>query len=135
MAAPTFRNAILCDAVYRDAGSNKAVLAGVYSGDILADRLPGAFKIAMYLEFFPEKGCSHKIELSVLLGGKKYGQAIIETAASDDSPITLLMPPILVKTDEPARLQVHAKVDGRRSFRLIDKQIRLRSPPAAAPSR
>ena len=135
--APRFRNAILCDAVYQDESSKKAIIAGVYSGDILADSLPGVFPVAMYLEFFPKDGAAHKIELNVLLAGKKYARALIETAATDSSPIMLLMPPMAVKTDTPARLEIRASIDGGRAVRVIEKQIRLRAPltdPASTPA-
>lgn len=125
-----FGHTILCDYVYVDRESQKPVLAGVFSGDMVVPVFPTQIRCSIYAELLPPKNGSHKIEMKLLLGKKQMAGAIIEVRdAIVGTPAQLIVPQFDMRIDEETTFVVNASTNGGRVITLLRKQIILRAQP------
>lgn len=114
----------LCDAVYKDEQSNKAILAGLYSGGIVLDQMPVEFRFSLYIEVFLPDSRDHEIDLQFFEGGKHRGGAMIQASAVDPSdPVTLIVPQVGLLIAKPTTFELRASLDGGKPSRLLRKAI------------
>src|SRR5215467_14267622 len=69
MSALDFRAVIMCDDVRKEV-SNKEILIGVYSGDIILPALPAWMPLAIWIELEPRELGKHQLEFRLSLTNK-----------------------------------------------------------------
>jgi hypothetical protein len=137
MASRIFQNIILCDAVYIDRATNKAVIAGVYVGDVLLSSIPGNMKCSIYGEYIPDRDGQIDIELNILLDNKRVGGGKIHVPeAVAGRAAIFIVPDLPISVDKPSILSISASVEGSRAVNLLKKRLDVRrdSVSAIAPS-
>lgn len=122
----------LCDAVYRDEGSNKIIIAGLYSGDILTDGNPSDLRFALYAEVFPPDTLTHTMDVQFWFGGKQLGGVKAEiTAPVAGASSSILLPQFPLSGELPAKLELKMIWDHGRPTTILSKQISRRAAPTA----
>lgn len=122
-----FGFAALCDAVYRDEQSNKAILAGVYSGDVNVESLPFELRFGLYIEVTSPADGDHEIDLQFYINGKQIGGAkagILATVKGKNA--ALLVPTFGILISDPASLEIKGVFEGGRAVSLLKKRIDVR---------
>jgi hypothetical protein len=118
----------LCDNVYRDQLSSKPILAGMYSGDLLLDTVPGQLRLALYAELYVPSADPHSVDLTFFLGKKKFGEASVTVEQANlTDPVVMILPAITFNVDAPATLEIRAGIDGGRTAAILKKGIRLQA--------
>lgn len=123
----------LCDAVYQDVQTNKAVLAGVYFGDVILEILPAELRVALYVEVIPDSDGNFEADLQFFIDGKHRGGgkgAITNGVAG--KPFALMFPTFGLSLTEPATLEIKGSFDGTRAVPLLKKVIALRPADSSA---
>lgn len=125
----------MCDAVYKDERTNKGILAGVYSGDVVAEKFPLDLPVGFYIEMTPETGGNHSIELKFCVNGKHRMGAIIEVGETlPGVPAMLLLPTMSIRFEKPGLFEIKFCSDGSRGVSILKKAIIQRDPaPTASP--
>lgn len=120
----TLTNVLLCDAVYKDARTNKYVIAGVYSGDIAVGEFPARVPVSFYLEYWPKIEVAVDIELSISVGKKLRAKAKIETESNTPGrPTVLMLPPIELSIEKDSLVYLHASFGEGRKKKILTKRI------------
>ena len=126
-----FGNIVLCDYAYVDRESSKAVLAGVFSGDILLPSLPARLRVSLYSEFLPPESGKHRIEIRIFLDKKLFARAESEVANTiSGTPTIIILPQIEIGIDRPLTLRIKASVNGGRETTLVTKRIMVKEKPS-----
>lgn len=118
-----FNNCLLCEDI-RQEKSNKYILIGVYSGDILIANLPASIPLAFYLDGNVTKPGSHKLHLK--LSGPGEGSATIQLGLDTkkkNEPIVLPLPRLDVTMECEGVFTVEASDDGHTWTVIIKKQV------------
>lgn len=124
----------LCDAVYKDEGSNKVIIAGLYSGDIITEGTPHDMRFALYAEVFPPDTLKHVMDIQFWFGGKQLGGVKAEiTSPVVGQSTALMLQQFPLVGDLPAKLELKMVWDGGRPVTILSKQVSLRSAPTASP--
>ena len=90
-AKPKLGLVAICDAVYKDEQSNKPILAGVFSGDILVSAFPAELRVALYIEIqIPEPG-PHEVDIQFHVGGKLLGGGKSQPTSAVKNETTMLL--------------------------------------------
>ena len=119
-----FGNVLLCDAVYVDRTSNKAVLAGVFSGDILVKELPVTFSAAIYAEYWPKRAGDISVDLMIFVNDIKIGGAKLEMSdVRIDGAAMLVVPSYQFVFEKTGTLEIHASVDGSAPVSILSKKL------------
>ena|SRR5690348_474297 len=128
VARRNFRNIILCDAVYVDQSTHKAVIAGVYIGDILLPSIPGGVRLSLYGEYIPDTTGDIDLELSTYLDRKlQYTGKMRLSNPVVGQPTMLIAPNLQLNIDTPSILSIRASVDGARPIELLKKRLDVRT--------
>jgi hypothetical protein len=123
----------MCDAVYKDERTNKGILAGVYSGDVVAEKFPLDLPVGFYIEVTPDTGGSHRIELRFCVNGKHRMGAIIDLGETlPGVPAMLLLPTMSIPFENPCLFEVKFCAEGSRTVSILKKAITQRGPAATA---
>lgn len=121
----TFGAAMLCDAVYRDDATNKMVLAGVYTGDIIAQSFPLNIRGALYLEVrVKEAGI---LDVTFFEDSEPIGGAEAEVNANPSGPSVLVLP-LQIEAKLPLVISIRAGAKGEKSTVVMRKVIRAANP-------
>ena len=119
-----YGNVVLCDAVYFDSQSGKAVLAGVYSGDIVFPALPATGRFALLIDTFPDRTGEFEIDLQFNVGGKHVGGAKVHLiAAAKGAVASMLIPPFDLPVEKAGTLQITSVVPGDKPQIILKKNI------------
>jgi hypothetical protein len=130
-----FGNVVLCDVVYTDKDTNKAILAGVYSGDIRVGELPATFPAAIYAEYWPEKSGNISIDLMVFINGAQTGGAKMEVSEVERDAVSMLVvPSYQFAFEKSGTLELRASVDGADPAVILTKKLQLIRPTSTASS-
>ena len=131
-----FNTVALCDQAYCDRDTGKAILAGIFAGDILVAQFPSKIRMSVYAEFLPPQSGHHSVSIKIHVNRKKYAEAVLEAQdAVAGIPAILIVPNFELGIPEPATLEIRASVAGARDIVIIRKQIILgQRPPFAPPS-
>jgi len=123
----------MCDAVYKDERTNKGILAGVYSGDVLADNFPLDLLVAFYVEVTPDIGGTHNIELKFYVDGKHRVGAMVELLDTlPGTPAMILIPTIPMRFEKPEVFEMKFYAEGSRAVSILKKSITRRGPVPSA---
>lgn len=125
----------MCDAVYKDERTNKGILAGVYSGDVVAEKFPLDLPVGFYIELTPDTGGNHSIELKFYIDGKHRMGAIIELGETlPGVPAMLILPTMSIRFEKPCLFEMKFCAEGSRAVSILKKAITERGPiPTASP--
>ena len=125
---PHFGLVAMCDAVYQDEKSKKAVLAGLFLGDVLVESMPASVGVAFFLEVIGLEHGHHDIDVRFYVDKEAIGGAKVEfEASSGDEPGALVMPPIRIRVQKELRLRMRASIDGGKETTILDRAIRLKA--------
>lgn len=123
----------MCDVVYKDERTNKGILAGLYSGDVIAEKFPLDLPVSFYIEASPDIGGSHNIDLKFYINGRHHMGAKIELGDTlANVPAMLLIPPITLRFDKPCTFEMKFCVEGSRAVSILKKAITARDPTPSA---
>jgi len=128
MPARNFRNVILCDHAYADRLSNKAIIAGVYSGDILLSSVPGIVRFSIYAEYIPDNDGDQVITLDIHLDRKRVAGGELKISGGIAGvPAMLLVPPVEINIERPSLFELRAYIDGGRPVNILKKRLIVRA--------
>lgn len=114
----------LCDNVYKDEATNKVVLAGLYTGDIVVESLPADLRASMYLEVVLPDTAEHQVDLQLFVDGKHTGGAKATVATRQAKAVFgLIIPGLQLKIAAEAKLEFRASVDDQKPVSLFKKRV------------
>lgn len=120
-------NAILCDDIRQEI-SNKLILIGVYTHDILVPAFPTTINLALVAETWFDSVGEKKLSVRYLVDGSERGGMTATLRIMEPAePFILTLPPIPVQIFQPGKLDVQATVDDGRPVPIISRQLRLQS--------
>jgi hypothetical protein len=119
---PKFGITAVCDAAYRDALTNKAIIAGLFTGDIVASEYPAVVPLSFFIELENPQDVDERLEFEILVGGELVGVAPAEVDRSLPGTAVLLFSGFPVQITEPGLLEMRVKYSGGR-FTILKKKI------------
>jgi hypothetical protein len=127
-------NAILCDDVRKEAGTNKHILIGTYSGDVrVGAELPKHSRFAVYLELFVPRG-EHSLEMRFSGPGDESATMSAEIAQPVDGAAVLATPSMEVYLEREGVFRVDLKFGDGRWKCVLKKRVISRSIETQQPS-
>jgi len=125
----------MCDAVYKDERTNKAILAGLYSGDVIAERFPIDLTVSFYVEVISDTGGTPEIEINFYMDGKHFMGASVDLRDTIAGvPAMLLLTGLSMRFEKPCRLEMKLCAEGSEAISILSKEITTRDlPPSASP--
>jgi hypothetical protein len=133
---PKIRTGIvaLCDGVYKDEATNKMVLSGLYSGDIISNGSDQDLRFALYVELFLPDDQEHEVDLQFWRGGKHTGGGKAMVSQSEtDVPHSILVPQFSLAGPLPATFELKVALDGAKPSAILRKALLPRADPTASP--
>lgn len=134
------RNFILCEDIRQEI-TNKIIMIGVYSGDILISNLPGSIPLCMYAEL--DVKAKGEYDVYLRMSGPGEGSFILQThigASNADNNGVIRTPRIDVTLECEGVLKIDASIDrkkwkalSRKKVTQSDEVINLQPTIAAAP--
>ena len=129
-----FENTLICDVVYIDRMSNKAVLAGVYSGGVTLNEVPAIFRASIYSEYYPDVSGDLDLEFRVFVNGAHAGGAKMQIAGAVAGDVSVLVVPSFpIALSAPGTVVIKAFEPGKRSATILTKKVALTLPSASPP--
>ena len=126
----------ISDAVYKDEASNKIVIAGLYSGNIVTEGGPSDLRFALYAEFFVPDAEEHDLDIQFWVGKRQVGGARSQVKADDPSlPLAIMLSQFSLGVGGatlPATLRIKAVLDAGNPLIVLEKKIIPRNPTATA---
>lgn len=119
----SFKNAILCEEI-RQEKSNKFILIGVFSGDIVVEKFPAQLGLSAYIEAIVSKPGQSSVWLR--LSGPGEGEALIEAVLETtkaDEAATLPLPRMDVSMTCEGTFRLSASEDQDTWVSLIEKEV------------
>lgn len=115
-------NAILCDDIRKEQGTNKAILIGVYSGDLVLPTIPADVQLAVYLELVAPAG-AYVVEIK--FSGPQKGHAIMKATleTARDGIGTIASPRVGINMAQEGVFRIDARVNEGRWTNLISKRV------------
>jgi hypothetical protein len=110
-----------------DARSNKVVIAGMYSGNVLLDSFPSDLSVALYIEVRAEGDVDLDLDFYLKKTIVAKGSARITGVQPTVGPATLLFPPFTMHIPESTFLEVKASVNGAQPVSVLKKAVNLRA--------
>lgn len=130
-----FLNALLCEDI-RQERNNKYIIIGVYSGDIILQKVPSTVLVSLFVEMKVSKAGQNTAKIR--LAGPGEDSAVLDMAFETQQPnqvVTLAGPAMTVIMAKAGPFTVSASTDGRKWVPIIEKQVILASSqPSAIPS-
>lgn len=113
----------VCDAVYRDVATNKAILAGVYAGDIVVTQFPASLPLAFYIEIWSTE--PPEIDVQFWLDDKHIGGGVASLDQSAGAPIMLMLSGVHLVAERPSEFSIKIAGKGLTKQTILRKTIRL----------
>lgn len=130
---PAFGSVLVCDDVRRDT-SNKDILIGVYSADIIVSQTPAWLTIALYVEYLPSELGEQKLTLRFGMVGAGLLGADIGINVTEVNPVALPIGGIQMLVQGETDFVIEASLDDKKTWQeLKRKKIRIGQPPTASP--
>lgn len=124
--AARFGTSILCDRVYIDQLTRKAVIAGMYGGDIRMGAIPGALDVSFYTEIWAVEKGDHSVSLEILLNGKDIGgMKAMVTVEDSTGPAMLASPGFQIAITSEGQIEFRGKIDDGEAQTLLVKAITI----------
>jgi hypothetical protein len=129
--------ALICDDIRRE-DNGKAILIGVYAGDIVLSRLPATIPIALWLQGRASSGV-HEVSVNVYAGEEPTTEVTSSTAVplkvviDKEAEFFLVITGLPVKVIEPASLIVRMR-EGQDDWIVIAKKHILLASPGDSPA-
>ena len=103
MSVVKFTAVILCDDIRREI-SNKDILIGVYSGDIVVPSFPALINAAFWLEGIPETLGAHELQMRVYLRDKPPIEMKVSINVNMPGPFGLAVPTLQILVEEETEI-------------------------------
>lgn len=134
MATPAFNLVAMCDAVYVDALTNKHILAGLYSGDVLLNAFPSELRVCFYIDFRLPDTEEHEFDLQIYLDRKRVAGAKgpIRNVGGNET-IAFGTPTFSLAIRNPSTLTLKAALDGGTPKRIFTRKVRPRDSTSSPP--
>jgi hypothetical protein len=130
---PAFGAVLVCDDIRRDT-SNKDIIIGVYSADIVMSSVPHWMTIAFYLEYLPSETGEQLVELRFGLTHMGLVAVNIKIDAFDLAPVSMPVTGLQMLIDREGELLIEASFDSKKTWQeLKRKKIKVGQLPAATP--
>lgn len=121
-------NAILCEYVAQGS-NNKHVLVNVYSGNVIAGKLPAELTFGLYAEIIQPVGSPiDKLDLELVLGGKTFMRGVATLPGAQETSLFIL-PMFQIPIAEPGDFEVFFSAAGFSRTRVLKKSISVGSVP------
>jgi hypothetical protein len=104
MSVVKFTAVVLCDDIRREI-SNKDILIGVYSGDIVVPTFPAFINAAFWLEGVPETLGAHDLQLRVYLKDKPPVEMKVSINVSVLGPFGLTVPTLQILVEDETEIR------------------------------
>ena len=117
-------NAIVCDDVRREQGTNKHFLIGVFSGDFVVPAFPAAIAPALYIEYLAETVGEIEFTITYTATPKvKLPQVRGRVTVTAPGMIAITIPQLLIEVTEPSTFSAKMAVGRDRPMELFRKRI------------
>lgn len=121
---------VFCDDIRRE-DNGKAILIGVYTGDLIPAVLPSKFPLSLWIDVRGLSKGQHKLKIDVSLpGGKNIG---VEGQLAVDEPgqaVPMMLSGLPADITEPGIIEVVLEVDG---AKVPGGQLIVRPAPSTPP--
>lgn len=104
MSVVKFTAVILCDDIRREI-SNKDILIGVYSGDIVVPAFPALINAAFWLEGVPETLGAHDLQMRVYLKDKPPIEMKVSINVNVLGPFGLAVPTLQILVEDETEIR------------------------------
>ena len=132
MAPVEITTVVFCEDIRREI-SNKDILIGVYSGNILLPSFPSTFNVAFWLEAVSNEVGPKELEFRIRLGG---GGAVLNVGlnfAEPNQPAGIGLPTVQIMADKPDELFFEIR-DGENWRVLKQKKVLQTGTPINQPT-
>lgn len=131
----SFGPALVCDAVYKDQATNKAVLAGVYSGYMIAEQFPIVLPLAAYIEVISSEGGEFDVEIRFMVNRIQAATMNLDIQRAEPGvPALVLLQPIPLTITVPGSIELQVRANKGRYKTVLRKEVVLRRTSAWPPS-
>lgn len=109
MKKPKFGIVAVCDAAYRDVMSGKAVIAGLFTGDILSSNYPAMFPVTFFVELLNPEEVDDRLEFEVWVGDVVSARAETEVPRDNPGPAILLFASLPLQLPGPTTVKLKVR--------------------------
>jgi len=125
------KNVVLCDDV-RVEKSNKFILIGVYSANIVVSQTPAQLGVSLYGEALFSKPGEHRLSIRISVNDTRLGELGIGYAITDTSEaLGFHTPQFSIDIQGPSTLRIEASADHENWKTIIDKRILVGEVPGS----
>ena len=111
MATPHIIAAIVCEDIRKEI-SNKDILIGVFSGDIVLPSFPSWLNLAFWLEIATAELAMHELRVRIQIGEQSPVEFKANLQISRVGEASVSLPGLQVQIDKPTELLLEQFVDG-----------------------
>lgn len=116
-------NAIICDDVRKEI-TNKFIIIGVYSNDIVFPSFPSNANLSLYSDIFIRKQGDFTLNVRILLDGKMIIGAEVQAQNNKPEQLTsLILPPMTMSFPNECTLSFEISHDNKTWIRLASRRV------------
>jgi hypothetical protein len=116
------RNAILCDFVRQEI-TNKYIIIGTYTDQIMVAEFPALPMFSLYLEMYIEKTGTHKIYFRIMIDKNISAKGLLELEQNREGFAVLIIPPINIAVNSESVLRYQFSIDDITWSDILDREI------------
>jgi hypothetical protein len=124
MPNPTIGMVAVCDQIYRDVATNKIVLAGMFTGDLVVQTFPAQISLAIYLELVWASVGEIEFDLSVTASGVQIGKVRDKIQHADQHmPAVIVLPASPFVIEQAGVIEMTIALNGGRRRTAFRKRL------------
>lgn len=117
------QNAVLCDDIRPERDTNKHILIGVFSGDLVVPEFPATLAPALYVEYWAQRKGKFEFSISYSWQGKNIVPIRGRLETLEEGVVVLVLPQAVMEVSEPTRLEVSMTVGTDAPIALVSKKV------------